>query len=458
MKKYRFVFLLVLMIGSFAAGSWYSKKEIATEDVPPAKALSVQDAGEAETGSPPPGTVEITPERQQVIGVKVESVEKKPVSHTLRVLGRVAADETKIYRINAFVDGWIQEARPNTVGSLVKKNEILASFYSPEFLNAEQSYIYALGTIDRSQIGKRLELGKKELATPQLSSNLLNLHRWIDTLRGLGMGDRQIEEIGRTGQVVQDVHIISPANGFITARNVSPGQRFLKGDSLFQIVDLSRVWILADVYEHEAQYFQAGARVGVAVPYHKKTYSATVSKVLPVFDASTRTLKVRLEMENPGFELRPDMFADIELSVSLPPAIAVPVDAVLHSGLRKTVFVDRSNGFFERRQVETGWRMGEHVERIVISGTFFVDSESRLQLAGQGIFGMMSVDPVCGMEVDEAKASATGRMSVFQGKTYYFCAEDCKEQFDKEPQRFVKTPAEKHEKSMSPKHSGPGHD
>jgi YHS domain-containing protein len=177
------------------------------------------------------------------------------------------------------------------------------------------------------------------------------------------------------------------------------------------------------------------------------TYQATVSEVLPVFDPATRTLKVRLETDNPEFTLRPEMFVDVELPVSLPPAISVPADAVLNSGLRKTVFVNRENGFFEPRQVETGWRMGDRVEiisglepgeKIVISGNFFIDSESRLQSAGLGIYGTMSTDPVCGMEVDEARAKATKRISVYQGKIYYFCADECKHQFEKEPGRYVK--------------------
>jgi multidrug efflux pump subunit AcrA (membrane-fusion protein)/YHS domain-containing protein len=455
MTKRSFVFLLALTMGSFFAVSSGGGQE----------KVEKTEQGE-ETSSPPPGTVEITPDRQQIIGVRVGTVEKKSVSHTLRVLGRISADETKIYRINASVDGWIQETRPNTVGSLVKKDEVLASFYSPEFLGVQQAFIYALGTMDRSQLVNLMQSGRKETGVP-LASNLLNLQRQIDALRNLGMGDKQIEEIGRTGQITQEVRIISPAHGFVTARNVSPGQRFSKGDALFQIVDLGRVWILADVYEHEAQYFQAGARAAVTLPYQHRKHSATVSKVLPLFDASTRTLKVRLEMENPGFELRPDMFVDVELPVTFAPAIAVPVDAVLHSGLRKTVFVARGKGSFERRAVQTGRRMGEHIEitdglnpgeQIVLSGNFFVDSESRLQLAGQGIFGTMSVDPVCGMEVDETKARATGRSSTYRGKTYSFCSDGCKEHFDKDPERFVNKPAEGKEKSTSHTRSGGGHD
>ena len=178
------------------------------------------------------------------------------------------------------------------------------------------------------------------------------------------------------------------------------------------MADLSRVWILADLFENESQYIKPGARVQVTLPHQRKTFQATVSKILPQFDAASRTLKVRLETDNPGFVLRPDMFVDVELPISLPPAISVPADAVLDSGLRKTVFVDRGNGFFEPEKVETGWRIGDRVEivkglqpgeRIVVSGNFLIDSESRLELAAAGMYGTLSKDPVCGMEADEKR-------------------------------------------------------
>jgi multidrug efflux pump subunit AcrA (membrane-fusion protein)/YHS domain-containing protein len=204
---------------------------------------------------------------------------------------------------------------------------------------------------------------------------------------------------------------------------------------------------LADVFEYEAQFFKPGSKATVWLPYQKKKYQATVSEVLPIFDPATRTLKVRLETDNPGFILRPDMYVDVELPIKMPPAITVPADAILNSGLRKAVFVDKGNGFFEQRRVETGYHLGDRVEitgglvsgeRIVTSGNFFVDSESRLQLAAQGIYGEMSLDPVCGTGVDETRARSTGEASVYRNKTYSFCSTKCKERFDKSPDRYAR--------------------
>lgn len=449
MKKSLYPILIILVIvGSFWAGSWYSQRKAVKVESSAVKSISVTvgEEPETDTSSLPPGTVRITPERQQAIGVRVGVVDKKPVTHTLRILGRVAADETKIYRINASVDGWIKEIYPNSVGSLVKKDEVLATFYSPQFLDAEQGYLYALGTVERLGPGRRLELGRKEAPNPAALDPYV-VQRQIDVLRGMGMGDTQIEEVGRTRQITQDIKITAPADGFVIARNVSPEQRFLKGTELYRTADLSRVWILADVFEHEARYFKPGVKAKVHLPHQKRTYQATVSEVLPIFDATTRTLKVRLETDNPEFVLRPDMFVDVELPISLPPTVTVPADAVLDSGLKKTVFVDQGNGFFEPREVEAGWRLGNRVEivsglkpgeRIVMSGTFLIDSESRLELAAAGMVGTLSKDPVCGVDVSMNKAEKAGRKSAYQGKTYYFTSDECKAQFEKNPERYVK--------------------
>ena len=155
---------------------------------------------------------------------------------------------------------------------------------------------------------------------------------------------------------------MAPETGFIVARNVSPGQQFEKGFEWYRIADLSKVWILADLYGMEARHFRPGMSVKVSLPDQGKSFPARVSNVLPQFDPSTRTLKLRLETDNPGFTLRPDMFVDVELPVQMPPALTVPADAILDSGLKKTVFVDRGNGFFEPREVKTGWRLGNRVE------------------------------------------------------------------------------------------------
>jgi multidrug efflux pump subunit AcrA (membrane-fusion protein) len=329
--------------------------------------------------------VKIGPEKQQLIGVRVSPVEKAPGTRTLRLLGRVVPDETRVYRLNAGIDGTIREVSRVTTGSQVKKDQLLATFSAPNATSAINMYIVNSGAADR--VRRAGEGSVEALAGPLASANL---RQRVDQLQNLGMSILQMEEIRRTGEFPESIKIVAPADGFVLSRNVSAGLKFDRGTEWYRIADLSRVWIVADLFENDAPYLRPGARAQVSLSNRGKTLPARVSEVLPLFDAATRTLKVRLEADNPGSLLRPDMFVDVELLITLAPTIAVPADAVLDSGRKQTVFVDRGEGFFEPRQVETGWRFGGRVEivngltpgeRIVVSGTFLLDSESRMRPA-----------------------------------------------------------------------------
>ena len=393
------------------------------------------------TGNPgmSPGTVNVSSERQQLIGVRVAIVKSAPAQHTLRVLGRVAPDETRIYRVNSATDGWVKEILPFTTGSLVQADELLATFYSPAFFSGIKAYLYGMRSLDRFTASRKETKEQLELTGD-------NIEGYRNTLRNLGMTDHQLDEIAQTRQTPDTIEIRAPAAGFILARNISPGQRFEKGTELYRIADLATVWIVAETYETEASSFKPGMQVRVTAPHVNKTFSARVAKVPPRFDPASRTLQVRLEADNPGLLLRPDMFVDVELPVKLAPTMTVPADAVVDSGVKTIVYVDKGNGVFEPRKVETGWRAGDQVEivkglmvgeKIVVSGTFLIDSESRMKAAAAGIYGETSEDPVCGMEVDQTKAKAAARMSDFRGQSYYFCSDECKVAFDKEPMRYT---------------------
>jgi RND family efflux transporter MFP subunit len=230
----------------------------------------------------------------------------------------------------------------------------------------------------------------------------------------------------------------------VLARNISPSQRFDKGTELYRIADISRVWVMTDIFEKDRQFLKPGAEASIL--YQGRRLRARMSDALPQFDAQSRTLKTRFELDNPDHLLQPDMFVDVEFEAAVPPAVTVPAEAVLDSGLRKTVFVDRGNGYFEPRRVETGWRTGDRVqileglmagERVAVSGNFLLDSESRMMSAAQGAIGAAAKDPVCGMEVDERRAAAAGMKSEHEGKTYFFCAVECKRRFDGEPARYA---------------------
>lgn len=395
--------------------------------------------GETGAGAAPPrGAVAVSADRQQLIGVELGKAERRALKHPVLTSARVTADETRIYRITAATPGWIEDTLGNSVGSLVKKDEALATFTAREFLAAQQAYLYALDAKDR--------FTQQHAGEPQLASTNAQIQAAAENLRSLGMSQFQIDELARTRQRANIVTVRSPADGFVVARNVSPGQRFEQGDELYVIADLRAVWIVADVFQDEARFIKPGMPVRVHVPGQDRQFDARVGRILPQFDAVTRTMKVRIETENPGYQLRPDMFVDVELHVELPETLTVPSAALVDSGRRKVVYVAHGGGYFEPRRVETGWRFGDRVqitaglmdgEPIVVSGNFLIDSESRMKAAVPAAPAGIATDVMCGMEVDEKAARAKGLVSEYEGRTYYFCSDVCKREFDAAPAKHA---------------------
>ncbi len=335
----------------------------------------------------PHGAVQVSPERQQAIGIRLGVVSRVAGAQSLRTTGRVEPDENRVYPIVAAVSGWIRNAESVATGDAVKKDQVLASFLAPEveFRSAQQSYFTGLEAFYRMAVTQPQPQSQSQL---HASVRGEVIDRMADALRSMGVSNSQLREMGKRRELVPDIRVESPVDGVVLKRSVSPGLRFDRGFEFYRIADLNRVWILADVYRHQLPFIRRGASARIATAEKSSALSATVSQSEPIFDESTLTLKVRLEVANPRRELKPGMFVDVEFPVELPAALVVPADAIVDSGLRKTVFVDRGNGYFEPRLVETGWRAGDDVEvtkgltageRIVISGTFFIDSESRMK-------------------------------------------------------------------------------
>lgn len=325
--------------------------------------------------------VKIDSAAQQLYGIRVAPVEKSSGSRTVRVLGRVAADQTRVFRVNVGTDGYVKETQDDAVGNRVKKDQHLAVIYSPEFLTVIGGYLSAN---ERTQAETNRDSGA--------SQNAAGVQARADRLRNLGMSDSQIDELGKSRRIPESVYVVSPVDGFVISRNISAGQRFERFTEFYRIADLSRIWILADVFGGDAQAFRPGTFAKITLPDTGQTLRARVTDVLPEVDPATRTMRVRLEAENPGFVLRPDMFVNVELPVTAAPGLTVPVDALLDSGVSKRVFVETEDGFFEPREVVTGWRANDRVQivrglqegdKVVSAGTFLVDSESRVQIAGR---------------------------------------------------------------------------
>jgi Cu(I)/Ag(I) efflux system membrane fusion protein len=338
----------------------------------------------------PHGAVQVSPERQQAIGVRVGVVSRLAGTRWIRTTGRVAPDENRTYPIVAGVSGLIRKVESVTTGDVVKERQQLASFLAPQpqFDTAQQSYYTALEMLYRAVSTQP----QRQSPSHDSSRATDGIERMADELRNMGVSNSQLMQMGKRRELVQDIQVESPVDGVVLKRSVSPGLRFDRGFEFYRIADLNRVWILADMYRDQLPFIRRGGSVRITMAGESHTLAATVSPSEPIFDEATLTLKVRLEAANPRRALKPGMFVDVEFPVSLPPTLVVPADAIVDSGLRKTVFVDRGNGEFEPRVIETGWHIGGDVqvtkgltpgERIVIAGTFLVDSETRMKVAAK---------------------------------------------------------------------------
>jgi len=326
------------------------------------------------------GTVQISPEKQQLINVQFGTVELASAAETIRAVGKVAVDETRIHHVHARVDGYIEKVYADFTGKFVKRGDPLLTIYSPEMLATQQELLLAIkgrdqlhsSTLDTvpAQMASLIEASKQRLARWELSAG-------------------QIEEVIRTGAPIRNYTLFAGDDGYITTRNAFPRQQVTPAMDLYTLVDLSRVWIIADIFEADAASIRMGAPALITAAYDRAlSLRGAVSYIQPEFDAQSRTLKVRIEVPNPGLRLKPDMFVDADFRLATAPRLAVPADAVLDTGERKTVFVDRGEGNFEPREVETGEHIDGRIailkglkqgERIVTSGVFLIDSESRLR-------------------------------------------------------------------------------
>ena len=395
----------------------------------------------------PAGGVAINPERQQLYGIRVETIKKHSGSYSVRTTGRVLAEDNKVYRLMAATEGWVQSVENRPVGSIVKKDELLATYYSREFRNAEQAYLQSLVTLDRLKPGRDVEDASKV--------NEANLRVNEEQLRSLGMSEVQIKELARSRQITRDITVNSPANGVVLTREISPLQKFEPGAEFYRIGDLSEVWIMADIFADQNDLYRPGSHVRVKIRETGKIITAVVDDNPPVFDPVSRTFKLRLKADNPTVELRPDMYVDLEFDVNAPNGISVPQEAILDTGMGKTVYIEISDGVFEPRTVLLGPAAGNQVvvtkglregERFVASGNFLVDSESRLRgapIAATNANALAQAaqttdkDPVCGMNLSDAQSRSPQHLETYRGEKFHFCSDDCQNKFRKNPTRYA---------------------
>ena len=405
----------------------------------------------------PAGAVGIDGATQRLMGIRIAPVERSGATRTIRVVGRVVPEDTRVYQINSGMNGFIRQTFNDSVGVQVRKDQKLATYYALEILAQASGFLAANARVP----GSGGNDGSRTIPFPGALSKqgTGSIQGYTDRLRNLGMSDAQIKRMAESAQLPESIDIVAPTDGFILARNITPGQHFVHDTEFYRIADLSRMWVLAEIYQQEAPYLRPGGMAKIALRDVGRQLPARITESLPQSEAGGGTVKLRLEVDNPTFTLRPDMLVDVEMPVRLPPAITVPLDALVDSGATARVYVERGEGIFEPREVETGWRFGERVEirrgvqpgeRVVVAATFLVDSESRLKTPVSGpaparttvkpasMPGPMAAartvrDPSCGMTVDPAKAVASGNTLAYNGSTYYFCSSKCKQAFQNDP-------------------------
>ncbi len=368
-------------------------------DMPGMPATGTSDA--ASTQDNVPGTVMLSPATQQLIGVRYTEVRSADLKRTVRTVGLVQMDEEKISRVHVKIAGWIDKVYLDYVGKQVDKGQPLFTLYSPDLVSTEQDYLIA-------RKGQEY-LSKAPNADAISGANSL-LRATRDRLQLWDVSDAQIHALEESGKVERTTTLYSPINGFVINRNAFAQAYVTPETDLYEIADLSTVWVSVDIYEYEAPYVHIGQAASMQLSYFPgKTYRGHVSYVYPTVDPKTRTLKVRLEFPNPHFDLKPDMYADIQLGINYGKQVVVPSEAVLNSGTRQVVFIAKPNGYFEPRDIKVGDQFdGQYAvlaglkpgEKIVASGNFLIDSESRL---GTSMQGMMP-----GMDMSSSKTGKQG--------------------------------------------------
>jgi RND family efflux transporter MFP subunit len=368
-----------------------------------------------------PAGVRLTPDEEQAASLQTETVEAASAAYTVRTAGRVVPDEGRTYRVAAGVDGWVRRVFSDRTGYQVKRGEALAAFYGKEISAPQQAYIYALESCERLKRNPSPPAEPLALATQQLSTAR-------DNLEFVGMGKGQMEELSRTHREIFDINLTAPADGQILERHVTVGHRFMKGELLYRIANLERVWVLADVQPGRESLPGAIAKARIRIA-GGPLLEARVAPAAPQFEEQGRTGKLRLEVDNPHGLLLPGMIVNVDLDAPERSAIIIHADAVIDSGASKHVFVALGGGEYELREVETGWQDGDRVsirgglkagERVVTTGAFLLDSESRMKSPASEV-----TDAQCGMRIERAAS----RRLEWKGAAYYFCSESCERKF-----------------------------
>src|SRR5438552_10202300 len=324
-------------------------------------------------------------ERQQQIGVTYAAVTRKPLHHTIRSVGMVVPDKGRNWQFVSRVDGYVQKLDVKSPGEIVEKDAPLLSIYSPDLLTSEREFVELLRMRDEAK-------SKEARETPErlIESAKRRLQLWNIT-------NEQITELQQTRNPRENLTLLSPFRGVVQSVPVEQGKSIKMGDMLVEVADLSVVWVWAEFYENELSMLKVGQKIDItAKSYPGDKFEGTLSVINPFLDEMKRTAKVRIDIPNPDFKLQPGMYVNAELEMDMGEALTIPVSAVMPTGTRSVVFVDKGQGKLEPRVVQLGTKYEdiyevksglEENERVVASANFLIDAESKVQGALRGFDG-----------------------------------------------------------------------
>ncbi len=363
-------------------------------------------------------TVEIPMEKQQLIGVRTFDVSVQFLEKVIRTTGKIEYDERKLTTVSTKVEGWIEKLHVNFTGIYVKKGEPLADIYSPELWATQQEFINLVKWAKKSD-KKVADTGKNGM--PGRGDDHLNLSDILSKdaetilesarqrLRLWDISDDQIRKIEESEQPIRTLTIHSPVSGYVLQKYAVQGMRIMSGEKLFDVSDLANVWVVADIYEYELPIIKVGDTAKIGLSYFQgRELTSRIEFVSPTISTDTRTAQARFSIPNAGGKLKPGMFTDVELKINLGRKMVVPDEAVIDTGLRQIVYVDKGDGYFEPRAVTTGVRADKFVEvleglkageKVASSANFLIDSEAKLK-------GIEAPGKTPGRKQDAAPASS----------------------------------------------------
>jgi Cu(I)/Ag(I) efflux system membrane fusion protein len=372
---------LILVLGLFF---FLSRENLSQTSITPSPTEEKEDKG-----------IEIPLEKQQLIGVKKTEASIAPLEKIIRTVGRVEYDERKLATVNIKVEGWIEKLYADYAGKYVKKGERLAEVYSPELVATQLELINLLQwrteKAHRFQRNVEFTWGDRYGTTGRLLTFDIEalLHVARQKLELWELPEERIKQVEEKKEAMKYLTIHSPINGYITQKSVVEGTRVLPGDKIYDIADLSTLWVIADIYVYELPMIKVGQPARITLSHSPgKEFLSKIDYIYPTLSGETRTAKVRFIVPNPGGQLKPQMFTDVELKIDLGKRLLIPEDAVIDTGTKKVVYVDKGEGIFEPREVALGLS-GEGIvevvkglkegEKVASAANFLIDSEAKLK-------------------------------------------------------------------------------